>query len=95
MDPFGAGALQALALVAALALTHRPLGDYLAHLLTSARHLRVERLVYRVIGVHGDVDQTWMAYLRGVLAFSSVSVLFLYAFQRLQNHLWLSLGFPR
>ncbi|MDH6574745.1 potassium-transporting ATPase subunit KdpA [Kitasatospora sp. MAP5-34] len=94
MDPTLAGALQALALVAALALSHRPLGDYLAHLLTSAKHLRVERGIYRLIGVNGDFDQTWMAYLRSVLAFSAASVLFLYAFQRLQNHLWLSLGFP-
>ncbi|GAB2724685.1 potassium-transporting ATPase subunit KdpA [Kitasatospora kifunensis] len=94
MNPFGAGALQALALVVALALSHRPLGDYLAHLLTSTRHLRAERVLYRLIGVNGDFDQTWMAYLRSVLAFSSISVLFLYAFQRLQNHLWLSLGFP-
>ncbi|WP_329575791.1 potassium-transporting ATPase subunit KdpA [Kitasatospora sp. NBC_01250] len=94
MTPTLAGFLQALALVAALALSHRPLGDYLAHVLSSAKHLRAERGVHRLIGVNGDFDQTWMAYLRSVLAFSAVSVLFLYAFQRLQNHLWLSLGFP-
>ncbi|MFG2918302.1 potassium-transporting ATPase subunit KdpA [Kitasatospora sp. NPDC048298] len=94
MDPALAGLLQALALVAALALSHRPLGDYLAHLLTSRRHLRVERGAYRLIGVDADAEQTWTAYLRGVLAFSAVSLLFLYAFQRVQNHLWLSLGFP-
>lgn len=32
-------------------------------------------------------------YARSVLAFSAVSILFLYLFQRVQNHLWLSLGF--
>ncbi|MFI9275629.1 potassium-transporting ATPase subunit KdpA [Kitasatospora sp. NPDC052896] len=94
MNPTLAGLLQALLLVAALALSHRPLGDYLAHLLTSGKHLRVERGIYRLIGVNGDFDQRWTAYLRSVFAFSAVSVLFLYAFQRLQNHLWLSLGFP-
>ncbi|MDH6125864.1 potassium-transporting ATPase subunit KdpA [Kitasatospora sp. GP82] len=94
MDATLAGFLQALALVAALALSHRPLGDYMAYLLTSGKHLRVERGIYRLIGVDGGFDQTWMAYLRSVLAFSAVSVLLLYAFQRLQNHLWLSLGFP-
>jgi K+-transporting ATPase ATPase A chain len=31
-------------------------------------------------------------YARSVLAFSAVSILCLYAFLRLQNHLWLSLG---
>jgi K+-transporting ATPase ATPase A chain len=33
-------------------------------------------------------------YARSVLAFSTVSILFLYAFLRLQHYLWLSLGFP-
>ena len=94
MDPTLAGFLQALALVAALALSHRPLGDYLAHTLTTRRHLRVERWLYRLIGVDPGAEQTWSVYLRSMLAFSAVSVLFLYAFQRLQNHLWLSLGFP-
>ncbi|MFJ5117103.1 potassium-transporting ATPase subunit KdpA [Kitasatospora sp. NPDC088548] len=94
MSPTLAGLLQALALVAALGLSHRPVGDYLAHVLTSRTHLPGERGVYRLIGVNGDQDQSWTAYLRSVLAFSAVSVLFLYAFQRLQNHLWLSLGLP-
>ncbi|MBD0690865.1 potassium-transporting ATPase subunit KdpA [Streptomyces sp. CBMA123] len=94
MDPALAGVLQALALAAALALSHRPLGDYLAHVLTTRRHLRIERGVYRLIGVNAEADQTWPSYLRGVLAFSAVSVLFLFAFLRLQSHLWLSLGFP-
>ncbi|MGW1158067.1 potassium-transporting ATPase subunit KdpA [Streptomyces sp. NPDC002513] len=87
-----AGWLQIIALVGALALTFRPLGDYMAHVLTSPRHWRVERLTYRVGGVHVDADQTWPAYLRSVLALSVVSVLFLYGFLRLQSHLLLSLG---
>ncbi|MFE9062585.1 potassium-transporting ATPase subunit KdpA [Streptomyces violaceusniger] len=87
-----AGWLQVLALVAALALSYRPLGDYIARVLTTPRHPRAERLVYRLAGVDGDADQRWSAYLRGVLAFSAVSVLFLYGFLRLQNHLLLSLG---
>ncbi|MFE4972669.1 potassium-transporting ATPase subunit KdpA [Kitasatospora sp. NPDC056651] len=94
MDPALAGVLQVLALAAALALSHRPLGDYLAHVLTTRRDLRIERGVYRLVGVNEESEQTWPAYLRGVLAFSAVSVLFLYGFQRLQSHLWLSLGFP-
>ncbi|MFI8187120.1 potassium-transporting ATPase subunit KdpA [Actinacidiphila glaucinigra] len=89
-----AGWLQILALVGALALTYRPLGDYMAHTLTSAKHLRVERFAYRLGGVDGDADQKWSVYLRSVLAFSAVSVLFLYAFMRLQSHLLLSIGMP-
>ncbi|MEU5100138.1 potassium-transporting ATPase subunit KdpA [Streptomyces sp. NPDC020996] len=87
-----AGWLQIIALVGALALTFRPLGDHMAHVLTSPRHWRAERLVYRIGGVHADAEQTWPGYLRSVLAFSVVSVLFLYGFLRLQNHLLLSLG---
>jgi K+-transporting ATPase ATPase A chain len=87
-----AGWLQVIALIGALALSYRPLGDYLAHTLTSARHLRAERAIYRLGGVDGDADQRWPVYLRSVLAFSVVSVLFLYAFQRLQNHLLLAIG---
>ncbi|MFF7408865.1 potassium-transporting ATPase subunit KdpA [Streptomyces lydicus] len=87
-----AGWLQVLALVVALALSFRPLGDYMAHILTTSRHLRAERLIYKAGGVHGDADQKWSVYLRSVLAFSLVSVLFLYAFLRLQNHVLLSLG---
>ncbi len=89
-----AGFLQALALVAALAVCYRPLGDYMARSLSSGKHLRIEKLAYRLVGVDPDADQTWRAYLRGVLAFSAVSVLFLYAFQRVQGHLPLALGFP-
>ncbi|MFE4519913.1 potassium-transporting ATPase subunit KdpA [Kitasatospora sp. NPDC056783] len=90
-----AGWLQALALVGALALCYRPLGDYIARLLTTSKHLRVERGIYKLIGVDGDADQRWPAYLRSVLAFSAVSVLFLYGLIRLQGHLLLNLGVPQ
>ncbi|WP_327289452.1 potassium-transporting ATPase subunit KdpA [Streptomyces sp. NBC_01198] len=87
-----AGWLQILALVGALALTYRPLGDYIARILTTERHLTVEKIFYRLGGVNPHVDQRWPAYLRSVLAFAAVSVLFLYGFQRLQNHFLLSIG---
>ncbi|MFI9786047.1 potassium-transporting ATPase subunit KdpA [Kitasatospora sp. NPDC051984] len=89
-----AGWLQAIALVGALALCYRPLGDYIARLLTSAKHLRAEKALYRLVGVDGDADQRWPVYLRSVLAFSTLSVLFLYGLIRLQTHLLLSLGVP-
>ncbi|MFG3054492.1 potassium-transporting ATPase subunit KdpA [Kitasatospora sp. NPDC048239] len=90
-----AGWLQALALVGALALCYRPLGDYIARILTTSKHLRAERGLYRLIGVDGDADQRWPVYLRSVLAFSAVSVLFLYGLIRLQGHLPLNLGVPQ
>ncbi|MET8416951.1 potassium-transporting ATPase subunit KdpA [Streptomyces sp. NPDC005077] len=87
-----AGWLQVLALVIALCLSFRPLGGYIARVLTTDHHWAAERLIYRAGGVNGDADQKWSVYLRSILAFSAVSVLFLYAFLRLQNHLLLSLG---
>ncbi|WP_053638595.1 potassium-transporting ATPase subunit KdpA [Streptomyces sp. NRRL F-4707] len=90
-----AGCLQLLALAGALVLSYRPLGDYLAWILTSPSHWRAERLFYRAGGVDPDADQRWAVYLTGVLAFSAVCVLFLYGFLRLQNHLPLALGTPQ
>jgi K+-transporting ATPase ATPase A chain len=83
-----------LLLVAALALTHRPLGDYMARTFTTRRHMRVEKVIYRVGGVNAEAEQPWGTYLRSVLAFSLISVLFLYVFLRIQHALFLSLGFP-
>ncbi len=73
-------------LIAALALVHKPLGDYMARVLTGKKHLRAERVVYRAGGIDADADQTWGTYLRSVLWFSGVSVVFLYVFLRLQQH---------
>jgi K+-transporting ATPase A subunit len=80
-------------LVAVLAIVHVPFGDYMARVYTSPRHLRVERGMYRLVGVDPEGEQTWGVYARSVLAFSAVSVLFLYLFQRVQSHLPLNLGF--
>ena len=83
-----------VSLLVALALAYRPFGDYMYRVASSPRHLAPERVIYRVVGVNPDGEQSWAVYARSVLAFSAVSILFLYAFLRLQNHLWLSLGFP-
>ncbi|MFI0794448.1 potassium-transporting ATPase subunit KdpA [Micromonospora rubida] len=88
-----AGVLFILSLVVALVAVHKPFGDYLYRVVAGTRQSRVERGVYRLVGVDPSAGQTWGVYARAVLAFSAVSILFLYAFQRLQNHLWLSLGF--
>ncbi|MFF9330924.1 potassium-transporting ATPase subunit KdpA [Streptomyces albogriseolus] len=93
MGPVLAGVLQLLALIAALALAHKPLGTYMAKVYTSDKHLRVEKWIYKGIGADPDTEMRWPAYLRGVLAFSAAGVLFLYLLQRLQGHLPGSLGF--
>ncbi|CAN5378997.1 potassium-transporting ATPase subunit KdpA [soil metagenome] len=81
-------------LVIALGLTYKPLGDYMAHTYTSPKNLRVERGLYKVIGVDPDSDQTWPKYLKSVLLFSVIGVVFLYAIQRLQEFLPYALGLP-
>ena len=93
MSTTTAGILFAGSLVIALAVAHRPLGDYMYRVYTGTRHARAEKLIYRLIGVKPDAEQTWGVYARSVLAFSAVSILFLYGLQRVQNHLMLSLGF--
>jgi K+-transporting ATPase ATPase A chain len=93
MSTTTAGVLFAGSLVLALAVAYRPLGDYMYRVYSGVRHSRPEKLIYRLIGVKPDAEQTWGVYARSVLAFSAVSILFLYAFQRVQNHLMLSLGF--
>lgn len=81
-------------LVLALGLLYRPLGDYIARTFTSTKDLKVERGLYRLVGVASGSEQSWGAYLRGVLAFSVVGVLVVYLLQRLQAVLPYSLGFP-
>ena len=92
-----AGFLQVGVLILALAACWRPLGDYIARVVTvdgpgAGTHWRVERGIYGLIGVNPESGQKWSTYLRSVLAFSAVSVLAVYGLERLQNHLFLSLG---
>jgi K+-transporting ATPase ATPase A chain len=88
------GILQILTVVVVLVVVYRPLGDHMARMFTTAKDARVERGFYRLIGVDSTSEQTWPAYLRGVLTFSVIGVLFVYAIQRLQAFLPYSLGFP-
>jgi len=77
-----------------LALLYRPLGSYITWVFTAARHNRVERVIYRLIGVDADTEQTWPAYLRSVLMFAAAGALVLYGLQRLQPLLPGSQGLP-
>ncbi|MGX1948956.1 potassium-transporting ATPase subunit KdpA [Streptomyces anulatus] len=88
-----AGLLQLTALIAALALAYRPLGDHMARVYSSEKNYRPEKWIYKAIGANPAAEMRWPAYLRGVLAFSAVSVLFLYLMQRVQGSLPGSLGF--
>jgi potassium-transporting ATPase potassium-binding subunit len=94
MSTATSGTIFILSLIVALAIAYWFFGDYMYRVVTGTKHSRAERLIYRTVGVNPDAEQSWGVYARSVLAFSAVSILFLYAFMRLQNHLWLALGFP-
>jgi K+-transporting ATPase ATPase A chain len=88
------GILQIATVLLVLAVLYRPLGDWIARVYTTDRDARVERGFYRLVGIDPRSEQTWQAYARGVLAFSAVGVLFVYALQRFQGLLPYSLGLP-
>jgi K+-transporting ATPase ATPase A chain len=92
MSSAAAGWLTLGLLILALAACYIPLGNYIAKIFTSETHWRVEKGVYKIIGVDPAADQKWSAYLRSMLAFSLISVLFLYGLERLQHFLFLSQG---
>ncbi|MFJ3384885.1 MULTISPECIES: potassium-transporting ATPase subunit KdpA [unclassified Curtobacterium] len=89
-----AGIAQVAVLVLLLVVVHRPLGDWMARVFSSTHHGRVERVVYRVIGVDPDAEQSSGAYLRGVLLFSSAGLVVVFLLQRIQTVLPGDLGLP-
>ncbi|GAB2968185.1 potassium-transporting ATPase subunit KdpA [Actinotalea caeni] len=79
-------------LALALGLLYRPVGDYMAWVFTTRKNWKVERGIYKVIGVDPSKEQSWQVYLRSVLYFSVVGVLLLFLLQRTQQWLPYSLG---
>ncbi|MBU2694248.1 potassium-transporting ATPase subunit KdpA [Nocardioides sp. WV_118_6] len=89
-----AGLLSVAVLALLLAAVYVPLGDYMARVYTSSRHLRVERLVYRLSGVRPDVEQSPKAYALSVVGFSLVGVVVLMAILIGQSHLPMNRDLP-
>ncbi|OLP01072.1 potassium-transporting ATPase subunit KdpA [Mycolicibacterium porcinum] len=89
-----AGIVFLVVLIAAVAAVHVPLGDYMYRVYTTDKHSRVERVIYRLIGADPKAEQTWGAYARSVLAFSAISILFLFILQLVQGKLPLHLNDP-
>ena len=94
MSPALAAGLQIAVVVAALALVHVPLGDYIARIFTSPRHNRVERGLYRTLRIEAAADQRWTTYLVSVLAFSAVSIVLLWGLLSIQSWLPFANGTP-
>src|SRR5262245_42134527 len=89
-----------LSLIVVLLVAIGPLGRYMAKVYGNDRapgdrfFLPVERLIYRLLRVNPKREQRWNVYAIAVLAFSLVSVLALYLFQRVQSWLPLDNGLP-
>jgi potassium-transporting ATPase potassium-binding subunit len=89
----GNGWLQFVVFFAVLLLLMRPLGLYIARVLEREKTfldpvLRpVERLIYRVCGIHAEQEMSWQQYSVAMLVFSLVSLLLTYVIERAQG--WL------
>ena len=92
MSSTAAGWLQFAVLFVALAACYVPLGNYIARVFTDTRHWRVERGIYKLCGIDPEADMRWSVYVRSILAFSLIGVLFLYLIERTQHWLFLSIG---
>ena len=88
------GLLTIAALLVLLAVAYVPLGDHVARVLTSTRHLRAERVVYRLGGVDPDAEQSPRGYVLSVVAFSVVGIALLTAILLGQAALPWSRGLP-
>src|SRR5580692_11601973 len=70
-----------------------PLGLYMARVFSNKRTFLdpvlspIERLIYKICGIDPGVETGWAAYAVSMLAFSLISMIFLYALQRLQYYL--------
>jgi K+-transporting ATPase ATPase A chain len=70
-----------------------PLGLYMARVFSNERTFLdpvlgpIERLIYKICGIDPAVEMGWAGYAISMLAFSLISMIFLYALQRLQYYL--------
>ena len=94
MSGTAAGLVFLALLILALAAVHVPFGDYMYRVYSSEKHSRAEKFIYRLIGANPDAEQTWKTYARSLLAFSAVSVIFLFVLQLVQGKLPLHLHNP-
>ncbi|MDV7135443.1 potassium-transporting ATPase subunit KdpA [Williamsia muralis] len=94
MDSTMAAVAQVGIVILILAAAYVPLGDYMARVFRSSRDLAPERLIYRLARIDSARQQTWVGYAVAVLAFSFISVVFLYVLQRVQGILPFGDGRP-
>lgn len=78
MSDTASGLLTIAVLVSLLAIVYVPFGDYMARVYTSPSHWRLERRLYRLVGVNPDAQQTARSYTMSVLGFSLISIVVLF-----------------
>ncbi|SRR5579883_406286 len=82
--------IQAVALFLLILSVTKPLGSYIASVLTKGRSVLdpvlrpIEHLIYRLCRIDIEEDMTWQQYSLSLIAFSMVGSLLLYALMRLQ-----------
>lgn len=83
------GWLQIFVYSLVLLLITKPVGVYITRVYDGSFHFlgSVERVVYRLCGIHEADDQPWLTYLGCVMLFSAVSMLATYVALRLQAFL--------
>jgi len=87
------GWLQILFFFALVLAVTKPLGIFMARVFNRERTFMdpvlrpLERLLYRLTGVNENREMGWIEYAISMLLFSVVSMIVLYALQRLQMHL--------
>ena len=93
MNPVLVTGAAVLTLAVLLALAHVPLGTYLHRVFTDEDDWRLERVVYRLVGVDPRTDQRWTGYALAVVALTVVSVVVLFVLILVQG--WLPWSFGR
>ena len=85
--------IQTIVFLAVLVLLVKPLGLFMAKVYQGERTFLtpiigpLERLTYRLAGIHPDDEMDWKTYAGALLIFSAIGFVFLYLLQRLQGFL--------
>jgi K+-transporting ATPase ATPase A chain len=90
------GWLQIIFYLVVLVALAKPLGSFMAKVYQGERTFitpvfaPLERLTYRLAGIHPEDEMDWKIYAAAVILFSAIGYIFLYLLQRLQGVLFLN-----
>ena len=85
--------LQLIFFMVALIVLVKPLGTFMTKVYLGDRTFLdpllhpVEKLIYRLCGIHPDEEMNWKIYAFAMLLFNGIGLLVVYALQRLQGYL--------